>query len=94
MKQRVIYTQDQIKEMEVFYDCCVTEGINFDNYSDICNRAKVFIKNAKESAVKIQSHIALLSFSALVKHRGDDLDKIVVRDFKNSKSVRRTTIKE
>ena len=88
MRQKVTLTNNQLQELNDFYEYCIEHKANFESYASVCTQARLFIEACLEEKVAIGSSVALLAFSAIVQHRKDNLFEVIKRDFGNSKSVR------
>lgn len=88
MRRKFSYTNNQLKEMDTFFNSCLSEKVDLDKYWDICEYAETFIENCKRSNLSVESSIALLSLSALISYRRDDINTIIKRDLNNTYSVR------
>jgi hypothetical protein len=80
MQQNIVYTENQITEMDDFFRYCNLNNANFNNYYDIVAKAEGYIKENQSKGDKVTCPIPLLCFSALITYRGDNLTDIVKRD--------------
>ena len=88
MRQQVTYTDKQLKEIKEFHIFCKEEVTDLDNYSKVCDTARQYHSVQEYKGIVVESPISLLSLSAIVQERGDELSEVIVRDLNNSKSVR------
>lgn len=88
MRKKLVYTENQLKEINTFFKYCVSENTNFEDYDDVCHKATEFINKCEGDRIMIENPVALLAMSSVILSRHDRIENIIKRDFRSSHTVR------